>query len=70
MMLLFYNVFGAKVLTRKQRTESKNKMLYQDLGLAFRILRDFVGNEIDSVRIDSKLSLKNYLNLALSLCLN
>ncbi|MBB1272889.1 ribonuclease G [Psychromonas sp. SR45-3] len=47
-----------KVITRKQRTQSKNKMLYQDLGLAFRILRDFVGNEIDRIRIDSKLSFK------------
>ncbi|MCG6200341.1 ribonuclease G [Psychromonas antarctica] len=45
-----------KVLTRGQRTKTKNKLLYRDLGLAFRILRDFVGTEIDRVRIDSKLT--------------
>ncbi|AGH80618.1 ribonuclease G [Psychromonas sp. CNPT3] len=45
----------AKVLKRRARFKSKNKLLYQDLGLAFRILRDFVGTEIDRVRIDSKL---------------
>ena len=47
-----------KVITRRKRTESKNKLLYQDLGLAFRILRDFVGNQIDRVRVDSNLSFK------------
>lgn len=45
-----------KVLTRRQRTKTKEKLLYRDLGLAFRILRDFVGTEIDRVRIDSKLT--------------
>lgn len=45
-----------KVLTRRKRTESKNRLLYRDLGLAFRILRDFVGEEIDRVRIDSRLN--------------
>jgi len=45
-----------KVLTRKQRTNTKNKLLYRDLGLEFRIIRDFVGSEIERVRIDSKLT--------------
>ncbi|MGB5445856.1 MAG: ribonuclease G [Psychromonas sp.] len=45
-----------KVLTRRQRPKNKNRLLYKDLGLAFRILRDFVGEEIDRVRIDSKLN--------------
>jgi len=45
-----------KVLTRKQRTKTKNKLLYRDLGLEFRIIRDFVGSEIERVRIDSKLT--------------
>ena len=45
-----------KVLTRRKRTNSKNKLLYRDLGVAFRILRDFVGNDIERVRIDSKLT--------------
>lgn len=53
-----------KVLERRQRTRSKNRLLYQDLGLAFRILRDFVGNQIDRVRIDSKLSFKDLSTFA------
>ena len=56
-----------KVVMRKQRTQSKNKMLYQDLGLPFRILRDFVGSEIDRVRIDSKLSFKELANFSADL---
>ena len=31
-------------------------MLYEDLTLAFRILRDFVGSDLERVRIDSKLT--------------
>ncbi len=46
----------AKVLVRRQRPKTKNCLLYKDLRLAFRILRDFVGSEIDRVRIDSKLT--------------
>ena len=45
-----------KVIIRRQRPKSKNKLLYRDLGLAFRVLRDFVGTKIDRVRIDSKLT--------------
>lgn len=45
-----------KVITRRKRTETKNKLLYRDLGLEFRILRDFVGSEIERIRIDSKLT--------------
>jgi ribonuclease G len=54
-----------KVIIRRQRTKTKNKLLYQDLGLAFRILRDFVGSQIERVRIDSKLTfteLKKFTN--------
>ena len=46
----------AKVLKRKARFKSKNKLLYQDLVLPYRILRDFVGTKIDRIRVDSKLT--------------
>jgi ribonuclease G len=46
----------AKVLKRRARFKSKNKLLYRDLVLPFRILRDFVGTKIDRVRIDSKIT--------------
>jgi len=55
----------AKVLKRRARFKSKNKLLYQDLVLPFRILRDFVETEIDRVRIDSKITftaLKEFTN--------
>ena len=44
----------AKVLKRKARLNNKNKMIYGDLILSYKILRDFVGTKIDRVRIDSK----------------
>ncbi|WP_218309322.1 ribonuclease G [Alteromonas antoniana] len=34
----------------------KSNVLYEDLPLARRVLRDFVGTELDRIRIDSKLS--------------
>jgi len=46
-----------KVLTRKQRKQTKLP-LYQDLSLSFRVLRDFVGINIDRIRVDSKLTYK------------
>ncbi|ALO36054.1 ribonuclease G [Colwellia sp. MT41] len=44
-----------KVLTRKQRKQTKLP-LYQDLSLSFRVLRDFVGIDIERIRVDSKLT--------------
>ena len=44
-----------KVLTRKQRKQTKLP-LYQDLSLSFRVLRDFVGIDLERIRIDSKLT--------------
>jgi len=44
-----------KVLKRKARP-TKNRLLYRDLILVFRILRDFVGAKIDRIRIDSKIT--------------
>ena len=43
-----------KVKERKQRKQIK-QAVYQDLALAFRVLRDFVGIELERIRIDSKL---------------
>ena len=44
-----------KVLTRKQRKQTKLP-LYQDLSLSFRVLRDFVGIELERIRVDSNLT--------------
>ena len=45
----------SKVLERKKRKQTKIA-LYQDLSLAFRVLRDFVGIALERIRIDSKLT--------------
>jgi len=45
----------SKVQERKQRKQIKLP-LYQDLSLAFRVLRDFVGGELERIRVDSKLT--------------
>jgi len=45
----------SKVLERKKR-QQRDSALYEDLSLAFRVLRDFVGIELERIRIDSKLS--------------
>lgn len=44
-----------KVLERKKRKQTSTA-LYQDLSLAFRVLRDFVGTDLERIRIDSKLT--------------
>ncbi len=44
-----------KVLERKKRRQTKAP-IYQDLSLAFRVLRDFVGIKLERIRIDSKLT--------------
>ena len=43
----------SKVLERRQKYKPCS-MLYEDLSLAFRILRDFVGTELDKIRVDSR----------------
>ncbi|WP_077283863.1 ribonuclease G [Cognaticolwellia aestuarii] len=45
----------AKVTERKERKQTKDP-IYQDLSLAFRVLRDFVGVSLERIRIDSKLT--------------
>lgn len=49
-----------KVQERKQRKQMKAP-IYQDLSLAFRVLRDFVGIELERIRIDSKLTYEQLL---------
>ncbi|MCC5879190.1 MAG: ribonuclease G [Idiomarina sp.] len=44
-----------KIRERKKRF-SKGGVLYQDLNLGSRVLRDFVGGEIERIRVDSRLS--------------
>ncbi|MDX1303805.1 ribonuclease G [Photobacterium sp.] len=43
-----------KVLERRAKHKPKS-MLYGELGLAQRILRDFVGTELDGIQVDSRL---------------
>ncbi|PKG85269.1 ribonuclease G [Colwellia sp. 75C3] len=47
-----------KVLERKQRKQT-NLPLYQDLSLSFRVLRDFVGINLERIRVDSNLTFKD-----------
>ncbi len=42
-----------KVLERRQARKACS-VLYEDLSLAFRILRDFVGADLDKIRVDSR----------------
>ncbi|MAG76911.1 MAG: ribonuclease G [Colwelliaceae bacterium] len=44
-----------KVRERKERKQTKAP-IYQDLSLAFRVIRDFFGTELERIRIDSKLT--------------
>lgn len=41
---------------QQRMKKKKSNVLYEDLPLARRVLRDFVGTELDRIRIDSKLS--------------
>ncbi len=52
---LFLKRLWRKVLERRGKYKSCS-MLYEDLSLAFRILRDFVGTELDKIRVDSRLT--------------
>lgn len=44
-----------KVIERRKKSKTKS-MLYGELGLDQRILRDFVGTDLDLIRVDSKLA--------------
>lgn len=47
-----------KVLERRAKHKPKS-MLYGELGLAQRILRDFVGTELDCIQVDSRIGYEN-----------
>lgn len=51
---VFLRRLWGKIQTRKKKR--KSHILYEDLPLARRVLRDFVGTELDRIRIDSNLS--------------
>ena len=51
----FLRRLWSKVVERKQRKVVKTP-IYQDLSLAFRVIRDFFGVELERIRIDSKLT--------------
>lgn len=51
----FLKKLWSKILKRKKNTR-KEGVVYEDLSLSYRILRDFVGTELERVRIDSKLT--------------
>ena len=44
-----------KIVQRRQRSKS-SALLYEDLSLPLRLLRDFVGTQLASIRVDSKLT--------------
>ncbi|VFS61435.1 Ribonuclease G [Leminorella grimontii] len=44
-----------KIMERKSRSGTKN-MLYGELALTQRVLRDFVGESLDRIRVDSRLT--------------
>lgn len=50
----FLRRLWSKIHTRVKK--KKSNVLYEDLPLARRVLRDFVGTELDRIRIDSKLT--------------
>lgn len=50
----FLRRLWSKIQSRMKN--KKSNVLYEDLPLARRVLRDFVGTELDRIRIDSKLS--------------
>lgn len=50
---VFLKHLWRKVLERRAKYKTKS-MLYGELGLAQRILRDFVGTEIDVIQVDSR----------------
>jgi len=51
----FLKRLWAKILERRQRAKSST-MLYEDLSLSLRLLRDFVGTDLERIRVDSKLT--------------
>lgn len=51
----FLKRLWSKIKTRLQKSKG-GAVVYQDLTLAFRVIRDFVGTELERIRVDSKLT--------------
>lgn len=51
---LFLKKLWQKIIKKKKKTRNQ-AVLYEDLSLAFRVIRDFITDELERVRIDSKL---------------
>lgn len=51
---VFLKKLWQKIIRKKKKTRNQD-VLYEDLSLAFRIIRDFIANELERVRVDSKL---------------
>ncbi len=51
----FLQKLWQKVVSRRKKT-SKASILHEDLTLAFRTLRDYVGEDMERIRVDSKLT--------------
>ncbi|MFT5161484.1 MAG: ribonuclease G [Alteromonadaceae bacterium] len=51
----FLKKLWAKVLKKKKGVR-KSCVIYEDLTLAFRVIRDFVGADLERIRVDSKLT--------------
>ncbi|MDP4537752.1 ribonuclease G [Alkalimonas collagenimarina] len=56
----FLKKLWAKITKRKQKTR-KEARVYEDLTLSYRILRDFIGSDLERIRIDSKLTYQELL---------
>lgn len=52
---VFLKKLWNKIIKKKKKTRNQD-VLYEDLSLAFRIIRDFIAEELERVRIDSKLT--------------
>jgi ribonuclease G len=51
----FLKKLWKKIVTKRKKT-SKESILHEDLTLAFRTLRDYVGEDMERIRVDSKLT--------------
>jgi len=51
----FLKRLWAKIIERRQRSKT-SALLYEDLSLSLRLLRDFVGTDLERIRVDSKLT--------------
>jgi ribonuclease G len=51
-------------IKKKYSMAKAGTILHEDLSIAFRLLRDFVGNDIDKIRVDSRLAHKELVKFS------